>query len=70
LPQLPRRDRISNITFGRGVLKEAGEHAKALGMSLGVSLFTDKKLQTSLSQTPIEDDVPLEGRSGIPKARI
>jgi len=34
---------ISSITFGHGVLKEAGEHAKGLGMSR-VALFTDKKL--------------------------
>jgi len=36
---------ISSITFGHGVLKEAGEHAKALGMSR-VALFTDKKLRS------------------------
>ena len=34
---------ISSITFGHGVLKEAGEHAKALGMNR-VALFTDKTL--------------------------
>lgn len=34
---------ISSITFGHGVLREAGEHAKALGMSR-VALFTDKRL--------------------------
>ena len=34
---------ISSITFGHGVLKEAGEHAKALGMKR-VALFTDKTL--------------------------
>jgi alcohol dehydrogenase class IV len=34
---------ISSITFGHGVLKEAGEHAKSLGMSR-VALFTDKRL--------------------------
>ncbi len=34
---------ISSITFGHGVLKEAGEHAKALGMQR-VALFTDKTL--------------------------
>ena len=34
---------ISSITFGHGVLKEAGEHAKTLGMSR-VALFTDKRL--------------------------
>jgi len=34
---------ISSITFGHGVLKEAGEHAKALDMKR-VALFTDKTL--------------------------
>lgn len=34
---------ISNITFGHGVLKETGEHAKSLGMKR-VALFTDKTL--------------------------
>ncbi len=34
---------IASISFGHGVLKEAGEHAKALGMSR-VALFTDKRL--------------------------
>ena len=34
---------VSSIIFGHGVFKEAGEHAKALGMSR-VALFTDKRL--------------------------
>lgn len=34
---------ISSITFGHGVLKEAGEHAKTLGMKR-VALFTDQTL--------------------------
>ncbi|MBE0612835.1 MAG: iron-containing alcohol dehydrogenase [Burkholderiales bacterium] len=34
---------ISSISFGHGVLKEAGEQAKTLGMSR-VALFTDKRL--------------------------
>lgn len=34
---------ISAISFGHGVLKEAGEHAKALGMTR-VALFTDQTL--------------------------
>jgi len=34
---------ISSISFGHGVLKEAGEHAKGLGMSRA-ALFTDKRL--------------------------
>src|ERR1035437_2200304 len=34
---------IASITFGHGVLKETGEHAKALGMKR-VALFTDKTL--------------------------
>ncbi len=36
---------ISSITFGHGVLKETGEHAKSLGMSR-VALFTDKRLSS------------------------
>jgi len=35
---------ISSINFGHGVLKEAGEHARAFGMSR-VALFTDKTLR-------------------------
>jgi len=35
---------ISAINFGHGVLKEAGEHARALGMSR-VALFTDQRLR-------------------------
>ncbi|MDD5029853.1 MAG: iron-containing alcohol dehydrogenase [Rhodoferax sp.] len=34
---------ISSISFGHGVLKEAGHHAKALGMTR-VALFTDVRL--------------------------
>ncbi len=34
---------VSSITFGHGVLKEIGEHARALGM-VRVALFTDKTL--------------------------
>lgn len=34
---------ISSISFGHGVLREVGEHAKALGMNR-VALFTDKTL--------------------------
>ncbi|MCW5591902.1 MAG: iron-containing alcohol dehydrogenase [Burkholderiales bacterium] len=34
---------VSSITFGHGVLKEAGEHARALGMTR-VALFTDRTL--------------------------
>ncbi|MCX7174374.1 MAG: iron-containing alcohol dehydrogenase [Proteobacteria bacterium] len=36
---------ISSINFGHGVLKEAGEHAKALGMNR-VALFTDRVLRS------------------------
>jgi len=36
---------ISSISFGHGALKEAGEQAKALGMSR-VALFTDKTLRS------------------------
>ena len=34
---------ISSITFGPGVLREAGEHAKALGLKR-VALFTDRRI--------------------------
>ena len=34
---------MSAITFGRGVLKEAGDHAAALGISR-VALMTDARL--------------------------
>ncbi len=34
---------VSSITFGHGVLKEAGEHARALGMTR-VALFTDRTI--------------------------
>lgn len=34
---------ISSISFGHGVLREAGEHARALGMTR-VALFTDKRV--------------------------
>jgi alcohol dehydrogenase class IV len=34
---------VSSITFGHGVLKEAGEHARALGMTR-VALFTDRTM--------------------------
>lgn len=34
---------ISSITFGPGVLREAGEHAKALGLRR-VALFTDRRI--------------------------
>ncbi len=36
---------ISSIVFGPGVLKEAGEHARALGMKRA-ALFTDKRVGT------------------------
>jgi hydroxyacid-oxoacid transhydrogenase len=36
---------ISSIVFGPGVLKEAGEHAKTLGMKRA-ALFTDKRVGT------------------------
>jgi alcohol dehydrogenase class IV len=34
---------ISSIVFGPGVLEEAGEHARALGMKRA-ALFTDKRV--------------------------
>ncbi|MEI6304262.1 MAG: hydroxyacid-oxoacid transhydrogenase [Betaproteobacteria bacterium] len=51
---------ISSITFGHGVLKEAGEHAKALGMTR-VALFTDKKLGSLPYVTQVRDALKAAG---------
>lgn len=51
---------ISSITFGHGVLKEAGEHARALGMSR-VALFTDKKLSRLLYVAQVRDALKASG---------
>ncbi len=51
---------ISSITFGHGVLKEAGEHAKSLGMSR-VALFTDKKLAGLPCVAQVRDSLKAAG---------
>ena len=51
---------ISSITFGHGVLKEAGEHAKALGMSR-VALFTDKRLASLPYVAQVRDALKAAG---------
>ncbi len=51
---------ISSITFGHGVLKEAGEHARSLGMSR-VALFTDKKLGSLPYVTQVRDALKAAG---------
>ena len=51
---------ISSITFGPGVLKEAGEHAKALGMSR-VALFTDKKIGSLPYVPQVRDSLKAAG---------
>jgi len=51
---------ISSITFGHGVLKEAGEHARSLGMTR-VALFTDKKLSSLPYVTQVRDALKTAG---------
>ena len=51
---------ISSITFGHGVLKETGEHAKALGMKR-VALFTDKKLASLPYVAQVRDALKAAG---------
>ena len=51
---------ISSITFGQGVLKEAGEQAKALGMSR-VALFTDKKIGSLPYVAQVRDSLKAAG---------
>ncbi len=51
---------ISSITFGHGVLKEAGEHAKALGMNR-VALFTDKTLASLPYVAQVRDALKAAG---------
>jgi alcohol dehydrogenase class IV len=51
---------ISSINFGHGVLKEAGEHAKALGMTR-VALFTDKKLGSLPYVAQVRDSLKAAG---------
>jgi len=51
---------ISSIFFGHGVLKEAGEHAKALGMNR-VALFTDKRLGSLPYVAQVRDSLRAAG---------
>ena len=47
---------ISSISFGHGVLREAGEHAAELGMSR-VAVFTDKRLAALPYITQVRDSL-------------
>ena len=51
---------VASISFGHGVLKEAGEHAKALGMTR-VALFTDKTLRGLSCVTEVRDALQTAG---------
>ncbi|TRZ96927.1 MAG: iron-containing alcohol dehydrogenase [Rhodocyclaceae bacterium] len=51
---------ISSINFGHGVLKEAGEHARALGMKR-VALFTDKTLRRLPYVSQLSDSLKAAG---------
>jgi len=51
---------ISSINFGHGVLKEAGEHARALGMNR-VALFTDKRLRALPYVSELSDSLKAAG---------
>src|ERR1035437_5396326 len=51
---------ISSITFGHGVLKETGEHAKSLGMKR-VELFTDKTLISLPYVAQVRDSLTAQG---------
>jgi hydroxyacid-oxoacid transhydrogenase len=51
---------VSTITFGHGVLKEAGEHARALGMTR-VALFTDATLATLPYVAQVEESLAAAG---------
>ena len=51
---------ISSIVFGHGALKEAGEHAKGLGMSR-VALFTDKKIGSLPYVAQVRDSLKAAG---------
>jgi len=51
---------ISSINFGHGVLKEAGEHARALGMNR-VALFTDKTLRALPYVPQLHDSLKAAG---------
>ena len=51
---------VASISFGHGVLKEAGEHARALGMTR-VALFTDKTLRGLSCVTEVRDALEKAG---------
>ena len=51
---------VASISFGHGVLKEAGEHARALGMTR-VALFTDKTLRGLSCVTEVHDALEKAG---------
>ena len=51
---------VASISFGHGVLKEAGEHARALGMTR-VALFTDKTLRGLSCVTEVRDALQTAG---------
>ena len=51
---------VASISFGHGVLKEAGEHARALGMTR-VALFTDKTLRGLCCVTEVRDALQTAG---------
>ncbi len=51
---------VSSITFGHGVLKEAGEHARALGMTR-VALFTDATLAALPYVAQVRDSLRAAG---------
>ncbi|WP_366522152.1 iron-containing alcohol dehydrogenase [Candidatus Accumulibacter sp. ACC003] len=55
---------ISAISFGHGVLKEAGEHAKALGMSR-VALFTDKRIRALPCLVEVADSLRAAGLDAV-----
>ena len=55
---------ISAITFGHGVLREAGEHAKALGMSR-VALFTDARLASLPYVAQVRDSLRAAGMDAV-----
>ncbi len=51
---------ISSISFGHGVLQEAGEHARALGMHR-IALFTDKTIGSLPCVTQVRDALRAAG---------
>ena len=53
---------IPKVTFGRGVLKEAGERAKAIGMKQ-IALFTDPYLEDGPYVTSVKNSLKNSGLS-------